>query len=164
MAFTYSKLAEVTLASSASSIDFTNIPQNYDDLKIVMSSRLTVADVDNVITLNGSTTKSSGIRLYGNGSNQASDTAVGGGLANPSIYTANTFGNTEYYFPNYRSSNSKTVSIDATTENNDTQSYQNLSAQLFNLTTVITSIKLTPNSGSYVANSTAYLYGVKAEV
>ena len=163
MAGNYVLLQRISLTTSTASVTFSSIPQTgYTDLKIVMSSALTVGDVDNVITLNTSVTKSSGLRMYGNGTNKASDTAVGGGLANGSTYTANTFSSTEYYFPNYTSSVNKGVSIDAVTENNGTQSYLNISSQIFNLTSGITSIKLTPNSGSYAQYSTFSLYGIAA--
>jgi hypothetical protein len=162
MANTYTLIASSTVGSGgASNITFSSIPSTYTDLIIKFSGRLSVEDVDNIITLNTSTNKTSSIRIYGNGSNFASDTAVGGGLANPSTYTANVFGNTEYYFTNYLSSVNKTVSIDAVNENNSTQAYTNLSTQLFTLGSAITEIKLTPNSGSYVQYTTAYLYGIK---
>ena len=163
MAANYVLLERITASTSVASVTFNSIPQTgYTDLKIVMSSALTVGDVDNVITLNTSVTKNSGLRLYGNGTNKASDAAVGGGLANGSTYTANTFSSTEYYFPNYTSSVNKGVSIDAVTENNGTQSYLNISSQIFNLTSGITSIKLTPNSGLYARYSTFALYGISA--
>jgi len=157
----YTKIASITVTGSATSaIEFTSIPATYTDLVIKFSTRLSVADIDNVITLNTSVTKSAGKRVYGNGTNQASDTAVGGGLSNSSGYTASTFASTEYYFPNYTGTTNKTVSIDAVNENNSTQSYQVISAQSFTLGSAITSIKLTPNSGNYDVNSTAVLYGI----
>jgi hypothetical protein len=151
----------VTVGSGgAADITFSAIPNTYTDLVLKLTARNSGNDVDNVITLNTSVSKNSGIRLYGNGSGFGSDTVVGGGLATPSIATANTFSNTEYYFPNYTGSTNKTVSIDAVNESNSTNAFSNLSTQLFTLTSAITEIKLTPNSGTYVQYSTAYLYGV----
>jgi hypothetical protein len=161
MASTYVLIEAKTLSSTQTSITFSSIPQTYTDLVLKMSSRLTSANVDNTITLNGSSTKSYGLRMYGNGSNSSSDNAAGGGLANSSGYTASVFSNTEYYIPDYTGSKNKNISIDAVTENNDTQAYQNFSSQVFTLTSGITSIQLTPVSGSYAIGSTFYLYGIK---
>jgi hypothetical protein len=160
MAENHILLETIELSQAASSVIFNNIPQTgYTDLKVVMSARNSGNDVDNIITLN-STNKTSGIRLYGTGTGVASDTAVGGGLATPSSATANTFSSTEIYLPNYLGTSQKTVSIDAVNESNDTGAYSNLSTQLFNLTSAVTSITLTPNSGSYVAGSTFSLYAI----
>jgi hypothetical protein len=162
MATTFTKIASVSVGSGgASSIQFTSIPNTYTDLCIKFSGRSTGNDVDNTVTLNA-TGKTSGIRLYGNGSGTASDTAVGGGLVTPSSATASTFGSTEYYLPNYLSSSQKSLSIDAVNENNGTSAYANLSAQLFNLTVAVTSITLANNTDNYAQYSTATLYGIKS--
>lgn len=162
MAQNYILLETIVLAQTTASVVFNNLPTSgYTDLKIVMSARNSGNDVDNIVTLN-STNKTSGIRLYGNGTNTASDTAVGGGLSTPSSATASTFSSTEYYFPNFLGTTQKTVSIDAVNETNGTSAFSNLSTQLFNLTSAVTSITLTPNTGSYIADSTFSLYGIAA--
>ena len=55
---TLSKIATITVgAAGAASINFTNIPQIYTDLKIVMSARTTYnAPTGQYISFNGSTT------------------------------------------------------------------------------------------------------------
>ena len=167
MAFTYSKLAEVTLASSASSIDFTNIPQNYNDLKIVASVRNNGAQYYGRVYFNANTTGYSRKGLYGDGTSAGSLSIANEYtfVSNPSTYTANTFSNFEMYVPNYNGSTNKSFSIDATTENNATISYLWMYAGLWSNTTSITRITLEPNPGDlFVQYSTATLYGVKAEV
>jgi hypothetical protein len=58
-------------------------------------------------------------------------------------HTANTFANVEVYIPNYTSTNQKSVSADAVSEQNATTAYMALTAQLWsNLTTAITSISV----------------------
>jgi hypothetical protein len=174
MAFTYSKLAEVTLASSASSIDFTNIPQNYNDLVIKLSSRTsdTTGNDSSAIALqfNGNATSSYQRRtLYGDGgavgSTNASTTEMRIGFTDTNGNTANTFGNCEIYIPNYAGSTQKSVSVDAVTEANVAQYiYAALVAGLWSNTAAITSIKLYAPSYNFLQHSSATLYGVKAEV
>ena len=173
MAFTYSKLAEVTLASSASSIGFTNIPQNYNDLVLKVSVRSAytglVAD-DFAMTFNSVGAGYSDKTLTGTGastysfSNGSSTTKMYFGNV-PGNSTASTFCNTEVYIPNYTSSTSKSVSIDGSSENNATEAYLNLIAGLMSSPTAISSITIVSGrAANIVANSTATLYGVKAEV
>jgi len=105
-------------------------------------------------------------RLTGTGAAASSGSGTGDTslfLDNPSSNsaTASTFGNGEYYIPNYTSSNYKSVSADAVSENNNTTAYARLTAGLWSNTAAITSIRLTPDTGTaWVTNSTATLYGV----
>ena len=61
---------------------------------------------------------------------------------------------------NYTSSNNKSISIDNVTETNATNNEMAIIAGLWSNTAAITSIKLTPDSGSFATNSTFTLYGV----
>jgi len=54
----------------------------------------------------------------------------------------------------------KSISADAVEENNGTTAFAGLSAALWSNTAAITSITLTPQTGSYVQYSTATLYGI----
>jgi len=64
------------------------------------------------------------------------------------------------YFPNYRSSNNKSVSGDTVGENNGTQAFARLVAFLFASTNAITSITLKLSTGNLAQHSTATLYGI----
>jgi hypothetical protein len=75
--------------------------------------------------------------------------------------TANTFGNTDIYIPNYAGSANKSVSVDTVEENNGTTARALLGAILWSNTAAITALGLTPVSGSFVQYSTATLYGIK---
>lgn len=173
MAFTYSKLAEVTVGSGGSpSIGFTNIPQNYNDLVIKVSLRTDNNSSNYLsafITFNGSTSGYSQRMVYGTGSSALSASGSGTyidwaayGTATPA--TANTFGNGEIYIPNYTGSTNKSISSDSVSENNATNSIAALTAGLWSNTTAISRITLAGNSGNLAQYSTATLYGVKAEV
>jgi hypothetical protein len=171
MAFTYSKLAEVTLASSASTIAFTNIPQNYNDLVIKLSGRTnrtgdTNADIG--ITFNGNTSSYTLRDLYGTGTASGSRTNpigtanLGDIFATAANSTSSTFSNFEMYIPNYTSATNKSVSIDTTNETNATGNWSLLVAGLWSNTTAITQVSIIPSSGANIVQySTAYLYGVK---
>ena len=171
MANTYDQLATTTIGvGGVAYIEFTSIPATYTDLVIKLSVRTNRANIEESIDIefNGSGgTAYSSRRLYGSGSGVASDSgsaqaftkfySVTGGNA-----TALIFGNAEIYVPNYAGSASKSVSVDAVTENNATDATAGMTAGLTTNTAAITSIKLTPgSSGTIQQYSTAYLYGVK---
>jgi hypothetical protein len=79
--------------------------------------------------------------------------------------TANTFGNTELYIPNYTSTNAKSVSIDTVSETNAAASLMRLNAALWNPSTQaainrIDLYALTSTSSSFLSGSTFTLYGI----
>lgn len=168
MAFTYSKLAEVTVGSGgASSIDFNNIPQNYNDLVIKISGRGSASALTSVVSilLNGSSTNFTNKYVAGSGASASTGGVVQFvGDFPAATSTASTFSNTEIYIPNYTSSANKSFSVDHIHETNGTTAYAELSAGLWSNVTFITNITLSIASGTFVQYSTATLYGVKAEV
>ena len=173
MAFTYSKLAETTVgAGGASTITFNNIPQNYTDLVLKLSTRTNTSDASSgqwtYVYFNGTTTNNSTKVLFGSGSTTGSLSGSGStpyaAYVEPSNFTASTFGNAEIYIPNYVNTNNKSFSVDSVTENNSTGAYSNLSAGLWSNTTSINTVTLTPAAGTFVQYSTAYLYGIRVEL
>lgn len=173
MAYTYSKLASTTVgAGGTSAITFSNIPQNYTDLKIVVSARESSAtsagDVVGYMRFNGNTgtTNYSSRFVYGDGSAAASLTNSGGAFQIcTSANTANTFASTDIYIPNYAGSTAKSWSSDTVTENNATAAFAALYASLWTGTTAINNITLSPRGSlSFAQYSTATLYGVRVEL
>ena len=173
MADTYTLISSVTVgAGGASSIDFTSIPSTYTDLCVVMSlrsNRATVVYDTGRIRFNSDSGNNyaASKRLYGDGGTAISDAPA---IVNSGLFemptaagaTANTFGNMQVYIPNYAGSAYKSYSSDGVSENNGTTSFTTLIAGLWNSTSAITSITLTPFAGSaWVQYSTAYLYGIK---
>lgn len=166
MAATYTLISSVTVGSGgAASISFSSIPQTYTDLVVKLSTRITNAvDVYGVLVSINGATNASGFnwrRLQGDGSAASSQSGTNGfaGHVEGTTYTANTFGNSELYFPNYTGSASKTFSIDDVTENNGTAAYAILTAVVWNTSSAITSFSFT-SAGTYAQYSTAYLYGI----
>jgi len=166
MALTYQAIATVTVGSGgAANISFTSIAASWTDLLIKISGRSDANNVGIDIALNGVTTNQSYLRLRGDGSAVSSTTLTALRVINGySTATANTFGNTEVYIPNYAGSTNKSLSADGVNENNATEAYADLGAGLWSNTAAITSITLTPNSGNFVQYSTATLYGIKNTV
>lgn len=168
MALQLFKIASTTVESPVADITFSSIPSGYTDLKLVYSLRGDAGAISRsvLVTFNGSTTSYSDRYLQGDGATASSGTNSGGGSkfyageCTASTATSNTFGNQELYIPNYTGSNYKSISIDAIAETNATTQYVSLTASLWSNTAAITSIKLVPSTGNFVANSTATLYGV----
>ena len=167
MPVTFIKIASATVgAGGTASINFTSIPNTYTDLLVLVSLRSTrgggnVADVR--AEFNGVTTGYTAKRLYGDGSAVGSDNSLAS-LGNASSQTANTFSSHYFYIPNYTSSNNKSFSLDSSTENNATGSYNTMSAYLWSNTAVITSVLIRDfsdgNTNNLVQYTTAVLYGI----
>ena len=172
MAANYVLLNTTQLTSSAASVTFSNIPQSgYTDLKVVVSGRNdTNPYSENWMQFGigfngqGNMVNVTGKGLSGNGTG-ASSLNMPADASNitympTSGATANTFGNAEFYIPNYTSSNNKSFSVDSVTETNATAALAILSAGLWSQTSAITSITLTSRNGSFDTYSTFSLYGL----
>lgn len=170
MAYTYSKIASVTVGSGGvSSIDFLAIPQNYTDLLIKTSTRTNDVGQGNSIRLflNNSTANFTSKALYGASGLTFSSSGTNGAVAfaDGTTETASTFENSESYISNYAGSTNKSISVDTAMQSNNTSGvYYGFFALLWSNTAAINRITLTPFAGSFVQYSTATLYGIKAEV
>ena len=171
MPSTYKLISSVTVGSGGSAtMDFTNIPQTYTDLKIVISARNTSTSSDEsqiILTVNGNGSNGSWRLLYGNNSSAISGTNSGylqPAHAPSANTTANTFGNAEIYFTNYTSTTTyKSFSSDFATENNSGSANATIIgfyANLWSSNSAITQLTLTSNASNFVQYSTAYLYGI----
>lgn len=146
-------------------IDFTSIPGTFTDLVLVMSIRSAFASTADDIGLkfNDLTTSATNKFLQGSGSAATSsgNSYLMNTLESGASSTANTFGNTSVYIPNYAGSTNKSFSVDSVMENNATLSYQRLQAVLWSNTSAITKITIySLNSANLAQYSTASLYGI----
>ena len=163
---TYTKIASNTVgAGGTASVTFSSIPSTYTDLVLRASPRSTAVEDTFGIRFNSDSGSNYPFRgLEGNGATARSfsgtNTLVGLGRMSQSNFTASTFGNNEFYIPNYTSSNYKSVSIDAVNENNATTAITELAAGLWNSTAAINTILILPSSGSFAQYSTFTLYGI----
>lgn len=170
MANTFTLISTITVGSGgASSIDFTSIPSTFTDLCLKVSARTNRGAtyiVDSIVLkVNGSSSSYTNRIIYGTGSSVVSTTdttslyGLGGAVSNYS--TANTFGNAEYYIPNYTSSNYKSASFDGVGENNATEAWMGLGAGLWSNTAAINQLTLTVAGGTtWLQYSSASLYGI----
>lgn len=167
MASTLVALQTVTVgAGGAASVEFTNIPQTYNDLVVKASLRTNTGSVDagTYFYINGAAI---GVakKLGGTGSVAFSDNGANI-IDQGSGATANTFSNGEIYFPNYVNTGIKSMSVDWVNETNATTVYMNMLALTETVAPAArepaTSVKLAPYSGaqSFLQYSTVTLYGV----
>jgi hypothetical protein len=151
-------------AAGASSVTFSGIPQTgYTDLVLKTSTRNSGANVGNysAFTIAGAYNPS-GLFVRGNGTATSSGNSQYGQMETGGGATANSFSNTETYFPNYTSATYKSLSSDSAVENNAAEGYNNISAGVVANTSAITSLTITAATGTFVQYSTFYLYGVAA--
>ena len=171
MANTYTLIESQVLGSSAPSVTFSAIPATYTDLVLRLSVRYDGSLVygSTEIKLNSDTASNySRTTLRGDGSSAVSERGSSNSILifprsiTGDTATANTFSNSETYIPNYTSSNYKSMSNDAVTENNATSALNSFFATLWSDTAAVTSITLAQDTGiSFAEYSTATLYGIK---
>lgn len=168
MANNHILLQRITLTVASTSVTFNNIPQTgYNDLKIVVSGRSTSNDgspwTGVNLAFNGSSANQSAKRLLGNGSSALSETGANlGGFVAGNTATANTFGNSEIYIPNYTLLYPKSISTNAVSETNGTASISGIVTGLWNPTvqSSINTIALSCANGNFDVGSTFSLYGI----
>lgn len=162
-------ISTVTSPGGTGVIDFSNIPQSFTDLRLVLSGRNSASGAETYMTINGSGGNGSATNvryLRGVGNNVSTYGLTGQGAIfqtnfQSSSDTANTFGSLEMYIPNYsNSTTNKIFSIESVHENNATSAFQILIAALVNLTAPVTSIQLITGTGNFVAGSSASIYGI----
>lgn len=151
-------------AGGAANITFSAIPQTYTDLVVLLSARHTAGDYV-AMSINGLTTNRTVRMLYAYNSTTVTsetrtDDIVDYGMV-PNTNTANTFGNTSIYFPNYSSSINKSFSVDGVRENNSTSGVvEGIGAGLWASTAAITSLSFYSTAGTIMQYSSASLYGI----
>lgn len=158
MANTYVKLGSITVGQEGTtSMQFTNIPQNYTDLIVKVSPRgMSYWLNDMRIRFNNSNTAGTEydsrwlVNNYGTvaTSNYMNTTGINLYYPVPGqsyIMSERTFGNFEIYIPNYSGNTFKPISCDWTGENGSSYSvytYQGIIAGTWENTSAITSIQL----------------------
>ena len=159
-------------AGGETSIAFTAIPQTYTDLYVVYSTRTSTSSWDpSAFYFNTDTAGNyEMLMLYAdaNGVGSATNASYLSQYNNwaifwmqPSVFTANTFGSTSVYIPNYAlTAQYKSVSTDNVTENNSATAARQIGAGLWRSNSAINAITLAPYGGTFVEHSTASLYGI----
>lgn len=162
-------IASNTLTGTAASVTFSNIPATFTDLILRISARTDQANptATFLVRYNGSSAANySATYLYTGGSTPTSyrdtnATSMEEGGATANTGTANTFGSTEIYIPNYAGTTNKPNSSFYVGENNSASVFLiGTAAGLRSVTDAITSIGLLTTSGNFVSGSSFFLYGL----
>lgn len=160
------KIAQVDVGvGGAATISFSAIAGTFTDLMLLVSARTntirSLGGAGATVAFNGVTTNQTRRMLYADGASAASYTDSSILIyVDPSDATASTFNNGTIYIPNYAGATAKSLSIDATNENNAATADSEILAGLWNSTSAITSITLTAAVGLFAQYSSATLYGI----
>jgi len=168
MATTYTLISSNVLTSSAASVTFSSIPGTYTDLVLRISARGTSTDFTDypiVLEINDTSSTLSYTEVSYNGGTPASYNGTGVFYIpqfSLATTTANTFGTSEVYFPNYTVSQNKPFSAFGAPENNGAINRRGISAiaGLWRNTAAITKLYMTMAAGNFVSGSSFYLYGI----
>lgn len=171
---TFEFLAKGTVgAGGAASLTLSNIPQVYDDLRLIMLTRSTANANNAYIRFNGDSTASgyvTQISFNNNGSttvpssSQSNDAVTS--LTNQNAYDSLAFAPTDFYIPLYRSYSQKTI-YGLSSQNIHTTGvpgFQYITGSTWSSSlssSAIQSITITVNSGNLAQYSVATLYGIK---
>jgi hypothetical protein len=157
---TYVKLATQTLTTNTASITFSGIPQTYTDLVLVMNGGMnTTTGFALSVELNGVSTNSySATHIFGNGSTVSS----GRYTNNPAMYLGapalnNLNGNFILQFQNYSNTTTNKTVLGRT---NFAAGSTWASVGLWRNNAAITSIRLYPETASWLSGSTFTIYGI----
>lgn len=153
--------------AGSGTVSFSNIPQNYTDLMLIVSARSnrgTFMD-EAMLTINSGGNTSNTILSAGSSgasSNRTTSTTyLINALSIPGAnQTANVFGNMTIYIPNYAGNNYKQIIADNVSEDNGSNWGLGLIAGLYNSTSAITSLSFVPRIATIVQYSTFSLYGI----
>lgn len=163
---THKLIASVNLTSPSSSISFTSIPGTYTDLLLVASVKSNQPSSSDgayaLLELNNSTTDSGGRYTYteSNGAPShgfsAPNYVLGWGSGSDTAWSA-----TRFYIYGYSTNNNKSIRSETWQETTTQWNARNgITAGFYNSSTPITSLRIVSALGSYIAGSTAYLYGI----
>ena len=163
---TYEPLASVTITTAQTQVTFSNIPQTYTDLVLVISGGGSSSGDSTVFRVNGdSGTNYSSTELYGTGSaagSQRSTSATFGRITFSSDFGTTLTSNSIMNFMNY--SNNVTNKTVISRSNVPSSTYPSTDAivSLWRNTASINSILVYPTSGNWLVDTTFNLYGVGA--
>ena len=158
---TYVKINNVTLAAASSSVTFSNIPQNYRDLVLVINFPTTASVGDVGIRFNSDAGSNySYVEAFGSGSTTGSTAGAGNRTYNVIGYlTSVTRIATIAQVMDYSATDKhKTI---LTRENDAIGTLRMLSTR-WNNTSAITSLTILVQSNTFGTNSTFTLYGIEA--
>lgn len=156
-------IANITLSANSGGISFTNIPQTYRDLIVVVSvMHNSTNDKQSHLRMNADSGNITLVYMDGSGSSAVSGTATTASLyyAAPGTSTATVISSTTHIFDYTQTDKHKTALVRAGSSNNPVSAY----AYRYASTNAISSLQfyIAGTSGDYLPGSTFTLYGVLA--
>jgi hypothetical protein len=153
-------------AGGTSTIEFTSIPGTYTDLVVLLSARTTAgSDVTRFSANNYASQVHFGQVIFSNGANiqaftESFNTFINIGTTPGTDMSANSFSNVLIQYPNYSSSNVKTVKSFALYKDSGANMEQRLTGSQngASFTAVVTSVQIY-STNTLAQHTTAYLYG-----
>lgn len=168
----YQRIATKLMDGTTSDINFTNIPQIYQDLFIVVYGRSDYAANDVLIQsyINGDFTSTiySQTRLEGDGASAystrtANTGAVACGYIPAGSSTAGIFGSITYHILNYTNTSTYKTTLTRAASDRNGAGRTSLYVNTYRSTAAITSVGVaTYGIGNYVSGSRVSLYGIRA--
>lgn len=156
---TLTPIATNTLSSATASVTFSNLPQGYTDLVVVINGSTTV-DENYLLRFNSDTGSNySDTRITGNGTSAASERASN---ATYIRFTAGTHTNTGVFIVNIQNYSNSTTYKTILSRHNIAASNVGAYVGLWRNTNAITTITIFTSSTTITSGSTFTLYGVKA--
>lgn len=164
----YTLIERKELTSTASSIEFSSIPQFYTDIlakvSVRQSSNFGNPYAPASFALNSSSSNKTSRYLLGEGTGTSAPSYTEFYIWTPSnSTTANVFSNNEIYISNYAGSSNKSISVDSVTENNATANLNGIGAALWSNTAPVTTFTVNSIAGEFVAGSSVSLYGINRQ-
>ena len=163
---TYTPIASQTLTSSAASVTFSSIPQDYRDLVVVTNGRGTTTSYTVMaVAFNGSSTGYEFVAMYGDGSATASYTESATVISANQIARSNS--TSGYFTPvifnimDY-SATDKHKSVLLRNSGTGTNMIVLAGAGRWANTSAITSMTFYPGNGNFETGSTFELFGIAA--
>lgn len=154
--------------ATATDIEFTSIPADYDELILILSARSNKSSTtDNIaLTFNGSSAAYYGLILYQENSGTPASATVNNASSLTTLYAtgdtaaANCFSTTTVHISGYTSTAAKAFTFESSTTNNSGSVLQAFGNGVWNNSSTISSLKLDPVTGDFMQFSKATLYGV----
>ena len=172
MANTYTLIESQTLGSNQASVTLGSggtIPQTYTDLQVVYSARSSTGSgySNNLFTtFNGATSRYYEYTMYYPGGSLGSTSKSNvdpyfNWVALAQGAETNTWSSGQFYITNYTSSNPKSISVEYTSEGNNSSVWMMVNGATWNPTSNVPITSITFTHSNIVAGSTFYLYGIK---
>ena len=161
---TYTLIDSTTLASSASSVTFSSITQDYRDLVVVADVEATTGSGEEIrieLLINGDTSSNySYVRMGGNGSSASSSSGTLSWVLFNGYLADGERGLRTAQLMDYSATDKHTTLLirDSSTDVGRVEA----TAVRWANTSAVTSLQIRTRSGNYAAGSTFYLYGIEA--